>query len=446
MSKSKKLFFNVILGVSIILFAATLVKAIPYVKTLIQGSEKPCSGPVSVKNTPDGWRLMVGGKPFTVKGVCYQYVPVGKGSDVDIFSCYGQPWLIDGALMKKMGVNSVRFYKAGKNEKRTKEIINGLFKKFGIRSALGHYLGFWNWPPPNYSDPVLRTRIKKEVLDMVRTYKDEDGILFWILGNENNYSFDRGIRNWSNSEIDALPTPRERREAKARIYYSFVNDIAKSIKEIDPNHPVVMGNGELASIYIAKEVCPDVDILGGIVYQGKTFGTYFKRLKRNFGKPNVFIEFGADRYDALNKKEAEDWQAFFLKLNWSEIVKNASAKTGVGNSLGGFIFEWTDEWWKHNSTYSPGWNKHDREASWSNTAYYFDAEARNNMNEEWFGIVGLDTSSKKKGIEKRVPKKAYYVLQSLWRKKDDAGFVYLCLAAGFLLFSMILAIVRMKLK
>ncbi|NQT22357.1 MAG: hypothetical protein HQ579_02845 [Candidatus Omnitrophica bacterium] len=446
MNKTKSLLINIVLIASIALFIGSAVKAAPYVADLIETPKGNLNGPVVVKDTPSGWRLTVGGEPFIVKGVCYQYVPVGKGSDFDIFSSYSQPWVMDGALMKKMGVNAVRFYKAGKDDKQTKVVIRALFNKFGIKTALGHYLGYWNWPPPNYSDPVLRARVKKEVLDMVNSYKDEDGILFWILGNENNYSFDRGLRDWSNAEIDALPDARARREAKAKIYYSFVNDIAKSIKEIDPNHPVVMGNGELASIYIAKDLCPDVDILGGIIYQGKTFGTYFKRLKRNFGKPNVFIEFGCDRYDALSKKEAEDWQAFFLKLQWMEIVQNESTKTGAGNSLGGFIFEWSDEWWKHNPNYRPGWNKHDREANWSNTAYYFDAKAKNNMNEEWFGMVGLETSTKNKAIEKRVPKKAYYILQSLWTKKSDTSPIYPIAAAGFLLLSGIFAIIRIKLK
>jgi len=376
----------------------------------------PAKGPVRVKQTPNGWILTVGGRPLFVKGVCYNYVEVGKDKEYDTFADKKSPWITDGALMQQMGVNAVRLYRPGRNAGETRQVIRDLFQKYGIKTAMGHYLGFWEWPPASYGEPLFRDRMKVEVLQMVQDFKDEDGILFWILGNENNYSFDRGVMPWSTPETESLP-PLEARRAKAKIYYSFVNELAREIKKIDPNHPVVMGNGELASIDVAKEYATDIDILGGIVYQGKTFGTYFDRLKRLYGKPNVFIEFGADRYDAVWSQESEDWQAFFLKLQWLEIWKNragAPSAGGAGNSLGGFVFEWCDEWWKHNSDYAPGWRVHDTGANWANTAYYFDAKAGNNMNEEWWGVVGLDSKVMKGGLEKRVPKKGYYVLRELW--------------------------------
>jgi len=394
-------------------FTGITPRLMSYAKTLLN---PPLKGPVKVARTNAGWALTVGGKPFFVKGVCYQYVKTGKDNkSYDMYADQTKPWLVDGALMQQAGVNAVRLYEAGRNVEETRTLIRDLFQKFGIKTAIGHYLGFWDWPPANYADPVLRDRVKNEVLDMVRAYKDEDGILFWILGNENNYSFDRGVRPWSTPETESMP-PLEARREKAKIYYTFINELAKEIKKIDPDHPVVMGNGELASIDIAKEYAPDVDILGGIIYQGKTFGTYFDRLNRNFDKPNVFIEFGSDRYDSVWQQESEDWQAFFIKLQWLEILKNRSGG-GVGNSLGGFVFEWADEWWKFNPDYEPGARVHDTGANWANTAYYFDAKAGNNMSEEWWGIVGIDPKLAKNGVEKRVPKKAYYVLKELWTGK-----------------------------
>lgn len=374
------------------------------------------SGPVKVTQKPEGWILTVGGKPYFVKGVCYHYIEVAKDKEYDMFADKARPWLVDGALMKKMGVNTVRFYQGGRDVKETKAVIRDLFEKYGIKTAMGHFLAFWDWPPANYGDQALRENIRFEVMEMVKAYKDEPGILFWILGNENNYSFDLGMRAWSTPDTEGMP-PLEARREKAKIYYSFINDLALEIKKIDPNHPVVMGNGELASIDVAKEYAPDIDILGGIIYQGKTFGTYFERLKRNYGKPNCFIEFGAERYDSVWQQEAEDWQAFFLKLQWLEIVKNAAGGSGEGNSLGGFVFEWTDEWWKHNPDYQSGWRVHDSGANWANTAYYFDAKAGNNMSEEWWGLVGLDPKYSQTGTEKRVPKKAFYVLKELWTSK-----------------------------
>ncbi|MFH1791574.1 MAG: hypothetical protein ABH885_06305 [Candidatus Omnitrophota bacterium] len=435
---------GILSSVLIIFIAATVVFAVmamPEGCGLFGPGDNP-SGPVKVDHRNDGWVLTVGGKPFFVRGVCYNYVPVGEGGKYDTSGSRSKPWLEDGSLMKKMGANAVRIYQPAKDIEYTRTVIRDLFEKYGIKTALGHFLGFWNWPPVNYADAAFREKMKQEVLDMVKAFKDESGILFWIIGNENNYSFDRGVRDWTTPEIDLFDSPNARREAKAEIYYTFVNDIAKSIKEIDPDHPVVMGNGELISIDIAEKCCPDVDILGGIIYQGKTFGTYFQRLERNLGKPNVFIEFGADRYDAFTQEESQDWQAFFLKLQWLEIAQNMAGAKGTGNSLGGFVFEWCDEWWKHNPGYKLGWKTHDTSASWSNTAYYYDARARFNMNEEWFGVVGLDPKQTAGGIERRVPTKAYYALRSLWVAKESPGkTVYAVFAGIFLLFSTIMAVI-----
>jgi hypothetical protein len=416
MAKNRKRLYKILFWLSLVLCLASIIAAVPYLKGLAY-SPKPLKGPVKVEKGMAGWYLTVGGKPFLVHGVCYGYTPAGKGSKYDIFSDAQKPWMTDGPLMKQMGVNAIRLYRPGPDTENTRTLIRDLYNNFGIKTALGHYLGYWDWPLPDYANPIFRENVKSEVLDMVRAYKDEDGVLFWILGNENNYAFDRGERDWSTPEIDAIASPVEQRRAKAKIYYTFINDLAKAIKDIDPNHPVVMGNGELASIDVAKELCPDVDILGGIVYQGKSFGTFFDKLNRNFGKPNVFIEFGADAYDSVWQQENQGWQAFFIKLLWLEIVKNMASGDGSGNSLGGFVFEWSDEWWKHNPDSEARWGSHDPEAGWANPAYYYDSKAGSNMSEEWWGVVGIDPKHPKDGVIKRVPRKAYYILKSCWAPK-----------------------------
>jgi beta-galactosidase len=65
---------------------------------------------------------------------------------------------------------------------------------------------------------------------------------------------------------------------------------------------------------------------------------------------------------------------------------------------------------------------HDTEAGWSNGSYYYDIKApRNmNMNEEWFGIVSLSTQIEG-GLNKRIPKKAYYVIKGFWKNPKLKG-------------------------
>ncbi|GAG84036.1 unnamed protein product, partial [marine sediment metagenome] len=176
------------------------------------------------------YQLLVAGRPYFVKGVCYNPVPPGKGYDFNFWGDEAGVWKVDGKLMKEMGANSVRFFQPGKNPEEVKKVISGLYRLYGIRSALGHYLGYWDWPSANYADPQFREEIKKEITDMVHTYKDTPGLLFWVLGNENNYSFDLDVNPWTSDELKKIENLYKRRLAKARIYYTFINELVGIIK------------------------------------------------------------------------------------------------------------------------------------------------------------------------------------------------------------------------
>lgn len=389
---------------------------------LLTGMAKVPAKKVFVETLKNGhYRLMVEGRPYVIKGVCYNPIPIGKSYDHDFWSDPNEPWKKDGELMKKMGINTVRFYAPGENLEAVKKVVSDLYKLYGIRTIMGHWLEFWNYPAPFYDDPAFRQKVKEKVLAMVEALKDEPGILFWVLGNENNYSFSGKINPWSSDRIDKMGEPRRCLLARAETYYSLVNELAVEIHKIDPDHPVAMGNGELVCLDVANEFAKDVDIVGCVIYRGKTFGNIFKSLKATFDKPIVFIEFGCDAYNAYTKQEDEDAQAEFLESQWVEIYRNlAGNPEGAGNCLGGAIFEWSDEWWKHNESSAAGWPLHDTESNWSNGAYYFDikAERNMNMNEEWFGLVKLE-QQKETELDKRVPRKAYYVIRDFWKRPHE---------------------------
>jgi hypothetical protein len=366
------------------------------------------------------YQLIVEGKTYIVKGVCYSPVPIGANHEYDWWSDPHKPWLVDGKLMKEMGVNTIRLYQSHENAAEVKQVIRDLYKIYGIRTILGHWLGFWEYPCPFYGDQKFQDKIKNEVLDMVNSLKDEPGILLWILGNENNYSCFGQVNPWSSDEIDKEPDPQKQKAMRFRTYYSFVNEVAKEVHKIDPNHPIALGNGELIGLEFAREAAPDVDLVACIIYRGKTFGNIFKSLKATFDKPILLAEFGADAYDAYLKKEDQNMQAFFLESQWRQIYQNlANNKDGAGNCLGATIFEWTDEWWKHNESCLDTWKAHDTESNWSNGSYYFDiqAEGNKNMNEEWFGIVALSEEIEN-GLNKRIPRKAYYVIREFWKNPN----------------------------
>jgi len=369
------------------------------------------------------YQLIVGRKPYIVKGVCYNPIPIGANHEYDWWSDANTPWLIDGKLMQEMGVNTVRLYQAHDDIEEVRRVIRDLYTRYGIRTILGHWLGFWEYPCPFYADKKFQDRIKKEVLEMVAAYKDEPGILLWILGNENNYSCWGRVNPWSDDQIDQEPDPQKRNLLRAKIYYTFLNDLAKEIHRLDPEHPVALGNGELVGLDVANEVCPDIDLVAGIIYRGKTFGNLFHSLKATFDRPILLSEIGADSYDAYKNLEEQNMQAFFLESQWRQLydnLANNNNKKGAGNCLGGTIFEWTDEWWKHNPNDPEGWKIHDTQGGWSSGSYYFDIQAPGNMNmnEEHFGIVAL-SEELEHGINKRVPKKSYYVIREFWKNPTE---------------------------
>ena len=382
--------------------------------SLLGGSQK-----VYIKTIEGNrFQLIVNNKPYIIKGMVYGPVPIGENHAYDFWSDPLKPHMLDGELMKDAGVNTIRVYQPGKYVKNTKETIGDLYNIFGIRVAMGHWLGFWE--NPNYADAIFRERVKKDVLDMVRIYKDEKGILLWILGNENNISFSFGPQStnlWTTDEIERLDDPFLKRQARARFYYSFLNEIAREIHKVDPNHPVALANAELTDIDVASEAAPDIDILGCSIYRGKSFGSFFREAQKKFNKPVLITEFGCDRYNAFLEKEDQAMQAEFIEAELKEIQKNTFAGNGVGNSIGCFVFEWTDEWWKFKEDEADRWGIHDTIATWSNGAYYFDIKAPQNLNinEEWWGMCSL--KEKKAGLlDERIPTQAYFTLKKLWKQ------------------------------
>ena len=396
--------------------------AAPRPGTALKSAPAPKPSKVYIKKTSiNNYQLIVNNKPYIVKGICYNPIPIGQSHDYDWWSDPAKPWLIDGKLMKDMGINTIRIYQAGENPDSVKQVIRDFYNLYGIRTILGDWLGFWEYPCPFYGDSAFQEKIKKQVLEMVRIYKDEPGILMWILGNENNYSCIGTVNPWSTDEVDKEPDPQKKKGIRAKIYYSYVNEIIREIHKIDTIHPVALGNGELIALEYANQFCQDADLVACIIYRGKTFGNLFRSLRATFDKPILISEFGADDYDAYLKKEDQNIQAFFLQSQWRQIYENlAGNPRGAGNCIGGIMFEWTDEWWKHDQSNPESWKVHDTESNWSNGSYYFDIQApgNKNMNEEWFGIVALSEEIEN-GINKRIPRKAYYVIREFWQHPNE---------------------------
>jgi len=368
---------------------------------------------IEIKSNQDGgYILYVDEEALLIKGVGYNPTPIGEGPDYDFFSNPNKPWLVDGKLMKEAGINCIRIYSPGKDLKKVKEFISDMYENFGIYTLMSDWLGLWDYPRANYSDQAFKDGTKNRILNVVKALKDEPGLLMWILGNENNYTFSGKIGFWTSSEIEKIDTPQQKQIRKAEIYYNFVNDLAKCIKKIDPIHLVTLGNGEDSFLTVASGICNNIDALSIIIYRGKRFGNLFSNIRNSFNKPILLSEFGCDSYNAYKNFEDQEIQSEFILSQWKDLYANtAFGGKKDGNVLGGVTFEWVDEWWKYNESYEEEWAIHNTEANWSHGAYFYDIRAKDNlnMNEEWFGLVGLSEEIID-GLNKRLPKKSYYAL------------------------------------
>ncbi len=367
---------------------------------------------VAVKKTADGFMLEVGGKPFFINGMNWDYFPIGTNYSYSLWTQSED--VIKAALdyemplLKNMGVNVIRQY-AGVPAKW----IEYIHKNYGIYTMLNHSFGRYGltlngvWTPnTDYANPLVKELLLKETKEMVEEYQNTQGLLLFLLGNENNYGL-----FWRGGETENIPIQDRQSTKDAINLYRLFNQATKEMKAISASRPVAICNGDLLFLEIIAQECKDIDILGINTYRGLTFTDLYDRVKKEFDKPILLAEFGTDAYNTVANKEDQEYQARVLVSNWKEIYANASGMGKNGNSLGGFTFQFSDGWWKTGQTVNL--DEHDVTASWSNGGYLNDyVEGENNMNEEWFGICAKGPSDAR-GIYQLYPRAAYYALKEV---------------------------------
>lgn len=367
---------------------------------------------VSLINDQQGSQILVNGKPFFVKGMNWDYFPIGTNYSYSFWNQSDE--FIQTALqeemglLKNMGVNSIRVYTGIPNK-----WIEYIYSNFGIYTMLNHSFGRYGltidgvWKPnTNYGDKKTQELLLQEVKELAESYKNTPGLLLFLLGNENNYGL-----FWEGAETEDIPVKDRKSTQKAESMYKLFNEAARTMKSIDSNHPIAICNGDLLFLDIIARDCPDIDIFGTNVYRGISFTDLYDRVKNEYGKPVLLTEFGSDAFNALSNTEDQNMQAQFLKGNWKEIYENAHGAGKAGNSIGGYTFQFSDGWWKFGQT--KNLDVHDQNASWSNGGYYFDySPNENNMNEEWFGICAKGPTNEK-GFYQLYPRAAYYLLKDI---------------------------------
>ncbi len=381
------------------------------------------------------WQLHVDGKPWTIQGLTYQPSQVGESPDegtlrdwmradrngngrIDAFDTFvdrnrnnrqdaDEPIVGDFELIHAMGVNTLRlFHTNHPDTATTKALLRQLYERYGFMVLMGDFVGMYTvgsgarWEDgTDYLNVEQRSRMFEAVKQMVQEYKDEPYLLMWVLGNENNYG---GVHGIVGGVGNAGRYPRE--------YYQFINELAGWIHSVDPNHPVAVGNGDVLFLDLVAQAAPAIDVFGANSYRGwHGFGrTFFEEIKRMLDKPVLITEYGCPAYQRGQSGEvAQRDQALYHFGNWVDLADNM-AGSGVGNVVGGVVFEWSDEWWKAGQP--PAFSPKQQEVipNWAGPfpgGWNF---------EEWFGLVGQGDGGNSPYL--RQLRLSYRLYQALWGK------------------------------
>lgn len=308
--------------------------AVPVVEALRKG-QSPKHGVSITEN-----QLLVNGVPFHMKGVCWN--PVGKGGthpqNLDFAGFVDQ----DSAIMKEAGINVVRPYEAITD----RAVLDKLLSR-GIYVANSAY----SWGGSSVQSAV----------DVVNAVKDHPAIIMWEVGNEWNYN--------------GLYYGMSFHQARAR-----VAEVVEAVKRADPAHPVSTIYGELPDAETLR-ILSSVDVWGINAYRGIGFWDLFTSWKSRSSKIMYMGEYGADAWDARINSANYTAQAAATRELTNEIIANSAVNGGV--CLGGFVFEFADEWWKDPSG-SP--SHHDIGGIAPGGGPYPDMT----FNEEWWGLLDID--------------------------------------------------------
>ncbi len=197
---------------------------------------------VKVARTNEGYTLLRNGEPYVIKGA-------GGRSRME--------------ALKAAGGNSLRTWRPNRLRPSLDQA-----HELGLTMTVGLWMGHERHGH-SYDDPAFVQRMHDAARAAVLELKDHPAVLMWGIGNE--------------MEGDG-------RNPKV---WQAVNDIARMIKSIDPNHPcmtVIAGTGH-GKVRRFVEHCPDIDVLGVNAY-GDLSRIPDALARQGWDKPYVITEFG----------------------------------------------------------------------------------------------------------------------------------------------------------
>ena len=312
-----------------------------------------CSEPRTGVWTDEG-QLFTEDGPYFIQGVCYH--PVAIGEEKRSFDNLTE----DLALMKDMGVNTIRVYEPI----ASKEVLDEIGQ-----AGISVIMGF------GYDQGGVHDLKSGTYLDYVKTFKSHPAILCWELGNEYNYH-----PEWFDGSLD--------------VWYETLKSASAAIQAEDAGHPVSTAHGEVPDDALLAEMT-DIDLWGLNVYRWDVSYTAALDFAKRSDKAMYFSELGSDSYmktaaPGFDAGENQGAQAAATQALLAPLFSDSIPSAGVA------VFSFTDGWWK------AGAPDRQDEGGWApaSTGVPYDGAP----NEEYWGLVDIH----------RTPKEAFAVVQSLF--------------------------------
>ncbi len=238
-----------------------------------------------------GFQFYKDGKPYYVKGV---------GGEVQL----------DYAI--KIGANSIRTWGIDDADRVLEE---------AQEKGLTVMLGLWLQHERHGFDYDNEEKVKRQFLhfkNVVDKYKDHPALLCWGIGNELDLQY-------TNPNC-----------------WDAVQDIAKYIHEVDPNHPTTTVTAGLDSLELHEIMTriPDLDVycintygdIGGVVEKLERFGWKGPYMITEWG-PNGYWEVGKTKWDVSIEQNSTEKKKVYLDRYTKYIADQK-------NSLGSYAFLW----------------------------------------------------------------------------------------------------------
>ena len=254
------------------------------------------------------FRLYRGGRPYFIKGAVYKVDPVGRFPLADLVA---------------RGANSIRTADVPTFDQAEKLGLTVLVN-LHMRMESAHHFDYNN-------EQAVREQFE-EMKARVLELKDRPGVLMWAIGNELSVGY-------TNRKV-----------------WNAVNDVARMIHQVDPNHPAltIIGDGFVNShngdIQEIMSRCPDLDLLGVNFYQGLE-GVPARLRAEGWNKAYVITEWGP----------SGDWQV--PRTAWKAAIEETSTEKAeryreryqgtmlqdTERCLGSYAFIWG---WRHERTHT----------------------------------------------------------------------------------------------